>query len=236
MKSHVPEQDAEVSSLAQKAYEQIETMIVTGVLKPNSLISEGDLVEQLAFGRTPIREALQRLKYTGLVDILPRKGILIKPVDVLSQLDLLEVRRPLEEVMVRLACRRATRQERNRMREIADQLEQTAREAVEDQDPSSFDAGRFLEINRIAHLLEAQAARNTVLEESIGLIYSLSRRFWYTHLNDIDSFSEAARWRIDVLRRIAGGEEEAAISSARGMIDFLEKATRKAIDIRLDRL
>jgi len=220
------------TSLAQQAYEKIETMIVTGRLQPNALISENELSKELGCGRTPIREALQRLRFTGLVDILPRRGVLVKPVDVLSQLDLLVVRRPLEELMVRLACRRATPQERAQMRQLADQLEQTAREEAERKDPAEVDAGRFLEINRVAHILEAGAARNEMLEKSIGMIYSLSRRFWYTHLNDIESFSTAARWRIQMLRHIADGNDDAALESVRGMLDFLDRATRRAIEER----
>ncbi len=218
--------------MAQMAYERIETMIVTGQLQPNSLISENELSKELGCGRTPIREALQRLRFTGLVDILPRRGVLVKPLDVLAQLDLLAVRRPLEELMVRLACRRATRQERDKMRELADLLETAAREEGAKENPVLVDAARFLEINREAHQLEARAARNEMLEKSIGMIYSLSRRFWYTHLNDIQSFSEAARWRIQMLRSIEKGQEGEALESARGMLDFLDRATRRAIEER----
>jgi DNA-binding GntR family transcriptional regulator len=226
--------ELEAVSLAQMAYERIETMIVTGQLQPNSLISENELSKELGCGRTPIREALQRLRFTGLVDILPRRGVLVKPIDVLSQLDLLEVRRPLEELMVRLACRRASQKERDRMRELADLLENTAEKEIARQNPAQVNADLFLEINRVAHLLEANAARNEMLETSIGMVYSLSRRFWYTHLNDIDSFSEAARWRVRMLRAIANGQPDLAIEAVRGLLDFLERATRKAIDERYD--
>lgn len=232
MTTHPGSDGADTGSLAQQAYERIETMIVTGRLKPNALISENELSKELGCGRTPIREALQRLRFTGLVDILPRRGVLVKPLDVLSQLDLLAVRRPLEDLMVRLACRRATQKERDRMRELADLLENTAREENQRDDPTEVDAGKFLEINRLAHLLEASAARNEMLEKSLGMIYSQSRRFWYTHMSDIDSFSEAARWRIQMLRSIADDNPDAAIVSAQGMLDFLERATREAIEDR----
>jgi hypothetical protein len=44
------------------------------------------------FGRTPIREALQRLAREGLITILPRKGILVSDINPRNQLLLLEVR------------------------------------------------------------------------------------------------------------------------------------------------
>jgi DNA-binding GntR family transcriptional regulator len=232
MTMHPGLEDTQAGSLAQMAYDRIEAMIVNGRLLPNSLISENELSKELGCGRTPIREALQRLRFTGLVDILPRRGVLVKPIDVLAQLDLLAVRRPLEELMVHLACRRASRAERDQMRDLADLLEKTAREEGARENPDQVDAGRFLEINRVAHQLEAKAARNEMLEKTIGMIYSQSRRFWYTHLNDIDSFSQAAGWRIRMLRFIADGQEDEAIKAARGMLDFLDRATRKAIDDR----
>ena len=70
-------------------------MIVTRQLRPGSMISENQLSEQLGCGRTPIREALQRLKFEGFVEIHARRGVLVAPIDVVKQLELLEVRRPL---------------------------------------------------------------------------------------------------------------------------------------------
>ena len=57
--------------------------------------------------RTPIREALQRLQHIGFVEVHPRRGAVVAGVDVVRQLELIEVRRPLEELMVRCAAQRA---------------------------------------------------------------------------------------------------------------------------------
>ena len=90
--------------MAEVAYRALEEMIVTRRLRPASMISENQLSEQLGCGRTPIREALQRLKFEGFVEIHPRRGVLVTPIDVVRQLELLEVRRPLENLVVRLAA------------------------------------------------------------------------------------------------------------------------------------
>ena len=107
---------APTESLAEVAYRAIEEMIVTRRLRPGSMISENQLSEQLGCGRTPIREALQRLKFEGFVEIHPRRGVLVAPIDVVKQLELLEVRRPLECLVVRLAAVRALDRERAEMR------------------------------------------------------------------------------------------------------------------------
>ena len=89
-----------VESSADTAYGKIQSLIVVGELPDYSLISESELAQRTGCGRTPVREALQRLKLEGFVDVLPRRGMLVTPIDITRQLELLETRRPLEELMV----------------------------------------------------------------------------------------------------------------------------------------
>ena len=85
-------------TLTDRAYETLEELIVTLRLAPGDVISETALSDRLDIGRTPVREALQRLAREGLVKILPRKGILVTEINPRSQLLLLEVRRELERL------------------------------------------------------------------------------------------------------------------------------------------
>src|SRR5689334_4351846 len=73
-------------TLTEKAYAQIEELIVTLQLPPGTVLSELVLADRLGIGRTPIREALQRLSRDGLVNILPRRGVLVSDIDLRSQL------------------------------------------------------------------------------------------------------------------------------------------------------
>src|SRR5437763_13804180 len=95
-------------SLADRAFGEIEEMIVGGALAPGALISESELSRMLKMGRTPIREAIARLKFIGFVDVHSRKGISVSGVDVIRHLEVLEVRRPLEETVALHAIERAT--------------------------------------------------------------------------------------------------------------------------------
>ena len=60
---------------AEKAYQRIKEDIVTLKMRPGALIRETDLMEDLEFGRTPIREALKRLQSENLVIASPRRGV-----------------------------------------------------------------------------------------------------------------------------------------------------------------
>ena len=209
--------------VSDAAYLEIQRLITVGNLRPYELLSENDLARRLGCGRTPVREALQRLKYEGFVDILPRRGIMVTPVDIHRQLELLEVRRPLEEVMVQLAASRASTAERERMRALAIELENAM---------ATGDRGRFFSINREIHLLEAVATRNRYLKREIGVLHSLSRRFWYTAINEADSFARAADHHARTLRAIAGGDPVAAARECRDLLNLLEALARQAIETR----
>src|SRR5215475_303581 len=86
-------------SLTEQAYRVVEEQIVTLRLKPGDVLSEQFLCVSTKFGRTPIREALQRLSREGLITILPRKGVLVSDINPRNQLLLLEVRRELERLL-----------------------------------------------------------------------------------------------------------------------------------------
>jgi len=111
--------EAEDGTLTDRAYRELEERIVTLQLLPGTVLSEQALALRLKIGRTPIREALQRLARDGLVVIMPRRGIMVSEINLKLQLRLLEVRRELERLMASLAAERATPDERSEFSEIA---------------------------------------------------------------------------------------------------------------------
>ncbi len=213
-------------SLSEAAYRAIEEMIVTRQLRPGSMISENQLSEQLNCGRTPIREALQRLKFEGFVEIHARRGVLVAPIDVVKQLELLEVRRPLERLVVQLAAVRALDRERAAMQLLANEIRAAA---------AATDAVRYLHATRSIHDIVPRAAHNSVLASSIGVIHGLSRRFWYAFREDAGGFPENSDIHADTLAAIVAGDADAAALSADNLIDHLEQLTRAALELRITR-
>src|ERR1700759_3571147 len=109
----------EDGTLTDRAYHELEEMIVTLQLSPGTVLSEQALALRLKIGRTPIREALQRLGRDGLGVVMPRRGIMVVEINLRLQLRLLEVRRELERLMATLAAERATAEERQEFSELA---------------------------------------------------------------------------------------------------------------------
>lgn len=218
------DRETDAFSSADEAYNEIQRLIVIGALPAYELLSEGDLTRLTGCGRTPVREALQRLKFEGFVDVLPRRGIMVTPVDITRQLELLETRRPAEVLMVTLAARRATDDQRERMYLLADEVEAAV---------AAMDRDKYLELNKATHALEAQASHNRFLIRQMTLLHSLSRRFWYSFISDTSSFSLAAVHHARTLRAIASGDPQTARVECSALLDLLEQVSKKAIEDRM---
>ena len=104
---HQPEADT-ATSLSDQAYYRLREMIVTLELAPGAAINERDLMERTGLGRTPIREALRTLANERLVEIFPRRGVLVAGVNAGDLAGLSEVRRLLEPPAARAAAERRT--------------------------------------------------------------------------------------------------------------------------------
>jgi DNA-binding GntR family transcriptional regulator len=208
-------------SLSEKAYIDLEELIVTMQLPPGSAVSEVGLSTRLGIGRTPIREALHRLARERLVTILPQRGIVVSEINVGSQLKVLELRRELERLIARSAARRAAAAEIARFREIAEEFEKAAAEN---------DETTFMRLDREFNLLSSSAAKNEFISSSMSLIHSLSRRFWFIHYKEVADMPLAARLHADVARAIGTRDESAAASASDALLDYLEGFTRATLD------
>src|SRR2546423_9080082 len=210
------------SSMTELAYAHLEELIVTLKLAPGRVVSEGELSVLTGIGRTPIREALQRLARERLVSILPRRGIVVTEINVGSQLRLLEVRRELERLIARSAARRATDEERERFRELARAFEKSAK---------ANDDVTFMRTDREFNTLCSAASHNEFAAGAMTLMHSLSRRFWYIHYKQAADMPLTAKLHADIARAIAEADDAAAAAASDRLIDAIEKFTRDTTDM-----
>ena len=178
------------------------------------------LSKRLGIGRTPIREALQRLARERLVNILPRRGIVVSEINLNTQLRVIEVRRELERLLARAAARRATPEQRSRFREIAEAMEIAAR---------TNDDIAFMRLDRDFNALVLDAARNEFACSAMMLINGLSRRFWYMNHKRAADLPLTARLHAEVARAIADGREMDAATASDKLIDYIEEFARATI-------
>ena len=210
-------------SLTDRAYAEIEELIITLKLAPGSAVSESDLQTWLGIGRTPIREALHRLAREKLVTILPRRGIIVSAIDIRQQLLLLELRREIERLIARSAARRAGDEERAQFVELADHFGRASK---------ANDDVAFMRVDREFNVLCSRASHNEFAENAMGLIHSLSRRFWYAHHRVAGVMPLTATLHASIARAIASGDEERAGKASDKLLDAIEKFTKGVVDRR----
>ncbi len=210
----------QAETLTDRAYRELEEEIVTLRIPPGSVVSEALLSRRLGVGRTPIREALQRLAREGLVAILPRRGIVVSEIDVVRQLRLLEVRREIERLLARCAAKRRTAAQRARFAEIAAAMDQAAQRA---------DDLAFMRLDREFNDLMLDAGDNEFAAAAMSLMNGLSRRFWYVHYRQMADLPRAARLHAAIARSISAGAEDAAAAASDQLIDYIQYFARSTV-------
>jgi len=158
------------ASLTDKAYRVLVDKIVTLELEPGSVLPEGRLMQELRIGRTPIREAIQRLIAEGLVTHLHHRGMLVAEVRAADVQQINEFRAQIEGLAARLAASRMTPEQIEELQKIHAALDRSAAE---------MDIDTFVTQDRAFHALLARGAQNRYVEDALGKLYNLHLRLWY---------------------------------------------------------
>src|SRR3954452_16719291 len=87
-------------------YERLRDAIVSTELEPGRQISENELAEMLGVSRTPVREAVAKLRDDQLVEVVPQLGTFVSRISVAGVDDAQFLREALECSAVRLAAER----------------------------------------------------------------------------------------------------------------------------------
>lgn len=196
---------------AAKAYHALEHMIVTLELPPGSVATEGALIERLGLGRTPVREAIQRLAWEGLLDVRPRSGLAIAPLHPGDWLRVIDARRGVEIVLARSAARYVTREAAARFHDAALGMQKAVVEG---------DVIAFLEADKALDEALALAAENPFAARVAAPLQTHSRRFWFRYKAGT-GLAEAAEHHVALIRSILEGDEIAAAAEAERLMALL---------------
>lgn len=206
--------------LGDQAYAALEELIVTAALPPGSLWSEAALSELTGIGRTPVREALQRLASDHLVLLLRRHGIKITDVLVAEQLLVLDTRRELERLVSVCAARRASNAERDAHMDAAREL----RRAGKLRDPILY-----LRIHFALKKFTCSCARNPFAARALSPLQALSRRFFYVHRERFGDIEEVSASHADLAEAIGRADEADASARCDAMTSYAIEFTRRII-------
>ncbi|RAH98946.1 GntR family transcriptional regulator [Acuticoccus sediminis] len=160
-------------SLRDIAYDLIKEKIITCELRPGEVISEAALSASLDIGRTPVHQALDRLMVDELVEVMPRKGVIVRPLSLDEVHDIIEVRLVNEIYCVRLAAERISPTEAALLRDNMKRMHDAEK---------INDYNALIGVDREFHATIAAAARNLILADFLGGLQDRALRFWFVSL------------------------------------------------------
>ena len=205
-------------SLSQQAYLQIRDKIVRLQLAPGDVIREDALQAELGIGRTPIREALQRLARDQFVTVIPRRGMLVSPIDVMELSMLYETRAILEPYAMRLAAVRGKQEHWDAM---ASALESSRRSNVSNSD--------LMRIDRRCHEIVWDAANNRFLTDTLDMMYAQSDRLWHLYIADVEDMRHALEEHTEMYQALAAGDGDLAAKLAESHVRAFDEEMSLAV-------
>jgi len=206
-------------SQSEAAYFLIRDRILSLALPPGSLVHEAQLRQELSIGRTPIREALQRLGHEKLVRSVPNRGTFVTDVNITDLARITEVRVVLEGHAARLAAERGTVADRAAIAELLAELGSV--QVTEQRE--------LMKLDREIHRTIYRSARNTFLESTLERYFNLSLRLWFLVLDQGVRLREAVTEHRAILEAVMAGDGDRADEAMRRHVAGFESAIRRVL-------
>ncbi len=199
-------------------------MIVRLERAPGSVLNESELMDELGIGRTPIREALQRLRRDELVTILPRRGVFVTSLDIDDLPVLFNARAVIEPHLAEVAAHRGGT-------EHWDEIEAVL---AETEDPAvSADTEAMLEADNRCHQIVWAAADNRFLTPTAEMLYAQSSRLWHLYLGEITDLGPALDEHRSILDALRAGDGTRAAQLTETHIRTFEVEIREGMQRRM---
>lgn len=214
MNEYLPLRDVVFNTLRQA--------ILTGELKPGERLMEIHLADRLGVSRTPIREAIRKLELEGLVVMIPRKGAQVARITEKNLKDVLEVRRALDMLAVRLACSRMDDEYKKQLREACDEF------------------ARVVKNNNTKDITEADVRFHDIINKATGndrliqLVNNLAEqmyRYRLEYIKDAAYHNRLVTEHEEIYSAIMDGDEERAAKAVVLHIDNQEETIIKHLNL-----
>ncbi len=206
-------------SQSEEAYQRILERIVCLEMAPGSVVNEARLREELGIGRTPIREALQRLARENLVRSIPHRGTFVTDVNITDLARITEVRVVLEAHAARLAAEKLTTADREAIEGLLELL----------RPGHATDQRDLMHLDQQIHRLVYRSAHNPFLEATLERYFNLSLRLWYLVLDREVGLLQAVDEHVELLRAILAGDGARADDVMRRHVTGFEREIRKVL-------
>jgi DNA-binding GntR family transcriptional regulator len=206
--------------IAERAYDQLRSHIVTLRLPPGAALREEQLMRELQIGRTPLREAVKRLALENLVEVRPRRGTFVTDVQVADIAHIAEVRVELEGQAADLAAARLDDDHRAAARTLLAELEHLRAD----------DGEELMRFDERIHRLVYSAAGNPYLAATLERYFTLSLRIWHVVLHRVPGLSTAVHDQHRLLSAVLAGDRALARALMREHVMAFEQEILEAFE------
>lgn len=162
-------------SLNETAYLRFRQALVTLHYKPGEYLNTAQVMDDLALGRTPINQAIHRLASEGLLQVIPRKGVMVSPLSIDDALKLIEVRLANELLCIQLVCQKINSKELERLRQVHQHVIQAS---------TDFNTIDLMALDRQFHETLSEISANKWLADILSVIHAQAQRFWASTLSN----------------------------------------------------
>jgi DNA-binding GntR family transcriptional regulator len=206
---------AEEPSQNALAYGRLKDGLTTLAYKPGDYLNTAALMDDLGLGRTPINHALHRLATEGLVQIIPRKGVMVAPLSIDDALHLIDVRLANETLCARLAATRITASALQKLEATAQRFD----DAV-----ARRQTAQMMNFDRLFHEQIAASSGNPVLVEILRVLHARSQRFWAISLAAEGHLNEVSTEHQHIIAALAQGDADAAARTVEEHIESFRRS------------
>jgi len=196
-------------NLSDNAYGRLERMLVTLEIAPGAELTERELISRVHMGRTPVREAMQRLAWMGMIEIRPRAGLRITAIRPGDFQRVQNLRSLLEPIFARTATERASPGQRAQIAACRDMMQ----EAV-----AMSDVKLFLAADKVFDRLMAESAADEFLVRALDPLQVHARRLWFHHVGQ-GGLVRAASLHMPVMDAFVAANAGSAEAAMRALID-----------------
>ncbi|OUI68801.1 GntR family transcriptional regulator [Serratia marcescens] len=196
-------------SLNELAYRRFKQALVTLSYKPGEYLNTAQVMNDLDMGRTPINQAIHRLANEGLLQVIPRKGVMVSPLSMDDALELIEVRLANEMLCMQLASQRITERQIATLTELNRQIEAASQER---------DRVRMMTLDHEFHQELAQIAGNNMLADILSVLHARAQRFWASTLSREGHMREVIDEHRAIIAALAAQDSAAAAEAAQAHI------------------
>lgn len=200
--------------LTSVAYERIEELFVSMHLAPGATIRTQDLQSLTGLGRTPVHQAVRRLAAETLLEIQPRNGLRISPIDLERERRLATLRRDLDRFLIGAAIAGMQANERARLRHMTRHLEEEGRTITLD---------RFNVLDKAFDMLLIRASRERFLERSLRPLRALGRRSGYldiTRISGAEGLADSIAHHLAIMQAVLDADEPRARDLSDRLVDY----------------